>query len=80
MYWSASSPVFRMARACLPSLSATPPLGPGRPVLSLSFNAPGDEAATERKLQEIYSSRMKLPPFFSNLLPEGVLRDQPTHR
>jgi serine/threonine-protein kinase HipA len=50
-------------------------LGPGRPVLSLSFNAPGDEAATERKLQEVYSSRMKLPPFFSNLLPEGVLRD-----
>ena len=50
-------------------------LGPGRPTLSLSFNTPGDEEATERKLQEIYSSRMKLPPFFSNLLPEGVLRE-----
>ena len=50
-------------------------LGPGRPVLSLSFNTPGDEEATERKLREIYSSRMKLPPFFSNLLPEGVLRE-----
>lgn len=51
-------------------------LGPGRPVLSLSFNTPGDEEATERKLRgEVYSSRMKLPPFFSNLLPEGVLRD-----
>ena len=50
-------------------------LGPNRPALSLSINAPGDEEATERKLQEIYSSRMKLPPFFSNLLPEGVLRE-----
>ena len=50
-------------------------LGPGRPTLSLSFNTLGDEEATERKLREIYSSRMKLPPFFSNLLPEGVLRE-----
>lgn len=50
-------------------------LGPGRPTLSLSFNMPGDEEATEGKLREIYSSRMKLPPFFSNLLPEGVLRE-----
>ncbi len=50
-------------------------LGPGRPTLSLSFNTPGDEEATERKLREIYASRMKLPPFFSNLLPEGVLRE-----
>jgi serine/threonine-protein kinase HipA len=50
-------------------------LGPGRPTLSMSFIAPGDEDATERKLREVYSSRMKLPPFFSNLLPEGVLRE-----
>jgi len=50
-------------------------LGPSRPVLSLSFNTPGDDETTERKLREIYSSRMKLPPFFSNLLPEGVLRE-----
>ena len=50
-------------------------LGPGRPTLSLSFNTPGDEESTERKLREIYSSRVKLPPFFSNLLPEGVLRE-----
>lgn len=50
-------------------------LGPSRPVLSLSFNIPGDEEATERKLRETYSSRMRLPPFFSNLLPEGVLRE-----
>lgn len=49
--------------------------GPSRPILSLSFNALGDEEATERKLREVYSSRMKLPPFFSNLLPEGVLRE-----
>ena len=50
-------------------------LGPGRPTLSLSFNMPGDEETTERKLREVYSSRLKLPPFFSNLLPEGVLRE-----
>ncbi len=50
-------------------------LGPGRPTLSLSFNTPGDEEAAERRLREIHSSRMKLPPFFSNLLPEGVLRE-----
>ncbi len=50
-------------------------LGPSRPILSLSFNMPGDEETTERKLREIHSSRMKLPPFFSNLLPEGVLRE-----
>ena len=50
-------------------------LGPARPTLSLSFNTLGDEEATGRKLREIYSSRMKLTPFFSNLLPEGVLRE-----
>ena len=50
-------------------------LGPVWPTLSLSFNTPGDDEATERKLREIHSSRMKLPPFFSNLLPEGVLRE-----
>lgn len=49
--------------------------GPDRPTLSLTFNTPGDEVATERKLREVYSNRMKLPPFFSNLLPEGVLRE-----
>lgn len=50
-------------------------LGPSRPTLSLSFNTPGDEESTERRLEETYSSRMRLPPFFSNLLPEGVLRE-----
>jgi len=50
-------------------------LGPNRPILSMAFNTPRDEEGTERKLREVYSSRMKLPPFFSNLLPEGVLRE-----
>jgi serine/threonine-protein kinase HipA len=50
-------------------------LGPSRPILSLSFNAPGDEDATARKLREVYSSSIKLPTFFSNLLPEGALRE-----
>lgn len=50
-------------------------LGPSRPTLSLSFNTPGDEEATEQRLRAIHSSRMKLPPFFSNLLPEGPLRE-----
>ncbi len=50
-------------------------LGAGRPTLSLWAGTPGDEEATVRRLREIHSSRMKLPPFFSNLLPEGVLRD-----
>jgi serine/threonine-protein kinase HipA len=50
-------------------------LGPSRPTLGLSFNTLGDEEATERRLGETYSSRMRLPPFFSNLLPEGVLRE-----
>ena len=50
-------------------------LGPSRPTLSLSFNVPRDEAATEHQLRGTWSSRIRLPPFFSNLLPEGVLRD-----
>ena len=50
-------------------------LGPKRPTLSLSFSFPGNEEETERNLREVYSSRMKLPPFFSNLLPEGALRE-----
>lgn len=50
-------------------------MGPARPVLSLSFNLPWDEQATESKLGHVYSSRMRLPAFFSNLLPEGALRD-----
>lgn len=50
-------------------------LGVGRPTLGLSFNLPGNEQTTVRKLGQVYASRMKLPTFFSNLLPEGVLRE-----
>lgn len=42
-------------------------MGANRPTLSLSF--------TEQKLLAVYSSMLKLPPFFSNLLPEGALRE-----
>lgn len=49
--------------------------GPARPVLGLAFNHLNDEPATERHLREVAASRMKLPPWFSNLLPEGVLRE-----
>jgi hypothetical protein len=44
-----------------------------RPILSLSFNVPemtGGRAQTSGNLFEPDA----LPPFFSNLLPEGVLR------
>jgi serine/threonine-protein kinase HipA len=50
-------------------------LRPDRPVLSLSFTVPGDEAATEQKLRQHYTAMLKLPPYFSNLLPEGALRE-----
>jgi len=42
---------------------------PQRPVLSQSFFRPSGEIIPETKL-----SRVKLPAFFSNLLPEGQLR------
>ena len=42
---------------------------PERPVLSQSFFSPSGEIITETK-----ATRVKLPPFFSNLLPEGPLR------
>lgn len=50
-------------------------LGARRPTLSLSCNSPGDEATTAQLLQRTQSARMRLPAFFSNLLPEGVLRE-----
>lgn len=43
---------------------------PGRPTLSLSFKDPLGGLITETKL-----TRTRLAPFFSNLLPEGALRD-----
>lgn len=49
--------------------------GPNRPILSLSFTVPGNEEATEQKLQQTYRTMIRLPPYFSNLLPEGALRD-----
>jgi serine/threonine-protein kinase HipA len=49
--------------------------GPDRPALSLSFMEPGDEATTERKLGRTIFSAIRLPEFFSNLLPEGALRE-----
>ncbi len=42
-------------------------MGTARPVLSLSF--------LERDLSNPQVSMMRLPPFFSNLLPEGALRE-----
>ncbi|MGH6629540.1 MAG: HipA N-terminal domain-containing protein, partial [Burkholderiales bacterium] len=44
-------------------------LRPGRPILSLSFTVPGNEGATEQKLRQNYSTMIKLPSYFSNLLP-----------
>ena len=43
---------------------------PSRPVLSLSFKDSFGELITDVK-----PSRIQLPPFFSNMLPEGHLRD-----
>lgn len=43
---------------------------PSRPILSLSFKGPLGELVTELR-----PTRVQLPPFFSNLLPEGPLRD-----
>jgi len=41
-----------------------------RPTLSLSFK--GEMGSL---LTDVQSTRTRLPPFFSNLLPEGPLRD-----
>ncbi|MCX6990500.1 MAG: type II toxin-antitoxin system HipA family toxin [Chlamydiae bacterium] len=43
---------------------------PSRPILSLSFKGSWGELITEVK-----TTRTRLPPFFSNLLPEGDLRE-----
>jgi len=50
-------------------------LGPTRPTLSLSFNDLNDESITRKRLAQSYISRQGLPVFFSNLLPEGGLRE-----
>jgi serine/threonine-protein kinase HipA len=52
--------------------------GPSRPVMSLLFARPGDEVATEALMRgdKHRISHVKLPSFFSNLLPEGGMRRQ----
>lgn len=44
---------------------------PNRPTLSLSFK----EATTGDLITDINATRVKVPHFFSNLLPEGTMRD-----
>ena len=50
--------------------------GPARPILSLAWTHPDDEAQTRRLLLDPRhkSASIKAPPFFSNLLPEGGMR------
>ena len=51
---------------------------PARPVLSLGWQVPGDEAATRGRLAargDKIGLNGHLPPWFSGLLPEGALRD-----
>lgn len=50
--------------------------GEERPLLSLSLARPGDEEATRALLLDDRhkSASVKVPSFFSNLLPEGALR------
>jgi serine/threonine-protein kinase HipA len=44
---------------------------PNRPTLSLSFK----EATTGGLITDVDSTKIKVPHFFSNLLPEGAMRD-----
>ena len=48
---------------------------PGRPTLSLAF-----KSATGGLVTEIRDYRVRVPPFFSNLLPEGHLRERISRR
>lgn len=50
-------------------------LGSSRPVLGLNFNRLKDLPGTARALAADHKTRARLPPFFSNLLPEGLLRE-----
>lgn len=53
-------------------------LGPRRPLLSVAWHVPGDEAETIRRLRTSQDKQARmgaLPAWFSNLLPEGALRD-----
>jgi serine/threonine-protein kinase HipA len=52
-------------------------MGPSRPVLSLSWHKRGDEGWTTARLRNLGDKTAlggRLPPWFSNLLPEGALR------
>lgn len=49
--------------------------GPSRPTLSLSYTNLDNESATLKQLNKPYVNRHALPIFFSNLLPEGSLRE-----
>jgi serine/threonine-protein kinase HipA len=54
---------------------------PTRPMVSVSFAVPGNEAATRQLLARFTASDRtgeagKLPSFLSNCLPEGALRDR----
>lgn len=52
--------------------------GSRRPILSMAWNVPGDEAKTIARLYDMRDKRARLgalPPWFDNLLPEGALRD-----
>jgi len=46
-----------------------------RPTLSLSFSDLEDELVTRKRLQKTYCTIHALPAYFSNLLPEGSLKD-----
>ena len=51
--------------------------GPGRPILSLAFHATSGEEDTIDRLRQRNDKMGRvtsLPPYFTNLLPEGALR------
>lgn len=57
-------------------------MGTSRPILSLAWAVPGDEALSRKLMADPRhrSASIKAPPFFSNLLPEGGLRRRIAHQ
>ena len=57
-------------------------MGTSRPILSLAWAFPGDEALSRKLMADPRhrSASIKAPPFFSNLLPEGGLRRRIAHQ
>lgn len=49
--------------------------GDNRPTLSISFNDRENEFLTLQRLNQTYCTMHAVPAYFSNLLPEGSLRD-----